>query len=383
LSLIYLDHNASAPVIPAARDAMRRALEAAGTPSSHHAAGRAARAIVEEARERVAAAIGARPAEIVFTSGGTEAVALAVLGGARAAAAAGRPRRVVVSPTEHACVLAAAETLRAEGFAVASAAVDAAGRTSADALTAALGAEGAALVAVASASNEIGTRNDILTLARLARARGALFACDAVQSLGKEPIDAGALGADFLALSAHKIGGPKGAGALYVREGSPLAPLLRGGPQEAERRAGTENVPGIAGFGAAALALPERLAAVPRLRALRDRLRAAILAAIPAGAAVESGDPAGGLANTLHLCFPGLDGDALRIALDLAGVAVSGGSACASGAHGPSHVLLAIGHSPALARTAVRISLGPENTAAEVEAAAGAIAAAVCRLRRA
>ncbi len=370
--MIYLDHNATTPLVPAARAAVERALVAFGNPSSHHAAGRAARAIVEEAREAVAASIGASPAEIVFTSGGTEAVALGIVGLARAAGA----RRVVTSPVEHKAVLEAAAAAAPE---VVFARPDRAGRVRPEALAEALGG-GAAVVALQSASNEVGTRNEIPALAAVARRARALFFCDAIQSYGKEPLDVRTLGADAVALSAHKIGGPKGAGALWVRPGVPIEPLLRGGPQEAGRRAGTEAVPAIAGFGAAALALPDRLAAAPRVRALRDRLRAAILGAVDA---VTNGDPDGGLPNTLDLAFPGVDGDALRIALDLDGICVSGGAACASGATEPSHVLLALGLPRDLARAALRLSLGPETTEAEVDAAAAAIVRHVMRLRRA
>jgi cysteine desulfurase len=373
---IYLDHNASAPLTRAARTAVEAALDLAGNPSSQHAAGRAARAVVEEARERVAAAIGARPAEIVFTSGGTEAIALGIAG-AFHAAAPGR-RLVLSAPTEHPSVGAALAGLA--GARVGRAAIDAHGRTAPEALSRALEAEPALLVALASANNETGTRNDVAALARIAHERGALFFCDAVQSLGKEPLDARALGVDLLALSAHKIGGPKGVGALFVREGTPLHAQLRGGPQEAERRAGTENVAGIAGFGAAAKALPERISAMPRVRALRDRLAAALVGELTDTSVIRNGDPEGGLANTLNVSFRGVDGDALRIALDLDGIAVSGGSACASGAAGPSHVLLALGRDRELARAAVRFSLGLETTEADVDAAAEATVRHVRRL---
>lgn len=382
MTRIYLDHNATTPLGRAARAAIERALDTFGNPSSHHAAGRAARAIVEEAREAVAASIGARPPEIVFTSGGTESIALGLAGAARAAAreGGGRPPRIVTAPTEHPAVLATAEGLVAEGFELVLAPVDEAGRTTGEALGRIV-APGGMLVALASASNETGTRNDIPALAAIAHAAGLRFLCDAVQSCGKEPLDVGALGADLVALSGHKIGGPKGVGALWVRPGIGLAPLLRGGPQEAERRAGTENVIGIAGFGAAAAALGERLAAMARVRVLRDRLWAAIVEGLGGGALVN-GDPQGGLPNTLNVSFPGVDGDALRIALDLDGIAVSGGAACASGATEPSHVLLALGRSEALARAAVRFSLGPETTEAEIDAAAAAVIGHVRRLAR-
>jgi cysteine desulfurase len=375
--VIYLDHNATTPLLPSAREAALRALDTLGNPSSHHRAGRAARALVEEAREKVAASIGARPSEVVFTSGGTEAVALGLVGAAQAARAAGGPARVVASRVEHACVLSALRRLVAEGFEGLMPAVDEHGRATPDALAPLL-ARGAAVVALASANNETGVRNDVRALAALARERGALFFCDAVQSWGKEPLEVGSLGVDLLAISAHKAGGPKGAGALYVRAGTRLSPLLAG-TQESERRGGTENVPGIAGMGAAAERIFDRLAQMPRVARLRDRLLERLRAALPD--LRVHGDPAGGLANTLDVRVPGVDGDALRIALDLEGICVSGGSACASGAMRPSHVLTAIGLSEEEARGAVRFSLGPETTPADVDAAAEATARLARRIR--
>jgi len=375
--MIYLDHNATTPVIPSARAAVMRALEVLGNPSSQHRAGRAARALIEEAREQVAASLGARPSEIVFTSGGTEAAALGITGGARAARAGGKPARVVASRTEHTCVLNELRRLVGEGFEGLMPAIDEAGRFG-PAELAPLVARGAALVAVASANNETGARQDVPRVAALARERGALVYCDAVQSWGKDAIEVHAWGVDLLGIAGHKAGAPKGIGALYVRAGTPLFPLLPGA-QESERRAGTENLPGIAGLGAAAAAIPERLREAARVRALRNRLLAALRAGAPD--LQVNGDPGSGLGNTLNAAFPGVEGDALRIALDLDGVCVSGAAACASGAVKPSHVLTAIGRSAEEARGAVRFSLGPETTEAEVDEAARVTLRHMARLR--
>ncbi|GIW71083.1 MAG: cysteine desulfurase IscS [Planctomycetota bacterium] len=373
--MIYLDHNASTPTLPEVRAAVAAALELAGNPSSQHAAGRRARAAIEQAREQLAAAIGAAPAEIVFTSGGTEACALGLAGAAAGLGA----RAVLYTAAEHSAVLAAARALAARGLVALELPVDRRGRLALATVARALAeAPRPALLAVHSANNETGTRQDVPALAALAHEHGALLFADAVQSLGKEPVQVAAWGADLLALSAHKIGGPKGTGALWIRTGVPFAPPLAAS-QEFERRAGTENVPGIAGFGAAAALVPQRLARMPQVRRLRDELLARVRAALPQ--VQVHGDPETGLPNTLNLGFPGVDGEALRLLLDLEGVAVSGGSACASGAARPSHVLLAMGHDRAAARGAVRLSLGPETTAEEVERAASALVDAARRAR--
>jgi cysteine desulfurase len=374
--LIYLDHNASAPVIPAAREAVARALDLVGNPSSQHAPGRAARLAVELARERLAAAVGAEPEEIVFTSGGTEACWMGVVGAAGAQTA----RTIITSATEHRAVLAACDALGVAGVRVVRLDVDRSGHLSPDVVAAALrGAKAPALVALHSANNETGVRLDIPAIASIAREHEAVCFTDAIQSLGKEPVDLGAWGVDLAAMSAHKVGGPKGVGALYVRRGTRLMGLVGGGGQERNRRAGTENVPGIAGFGAAAERLGERVRTMPGVRAMRDLLVLRLLESLPG--IVVHGDPDSGLPNTLNIAVPGVDGDAMRVGLDLAGVAVSGGSACASGAVEPSHVLLAMGASEAQARGALRLSLGPGTTADDAERAAAEIARLAVRIR--
>jgi cysteine desulfurase len=374
--VIYFDHNATTPLAPRVREAMLEALDRFGNPSSHHAAGRAARAVIDDAREVLANLLGARTEEIIFTSGGTESLFAGVRGatlGARDAVDRAHPHGpLVTTPIEHAALGAACESFDPQRLAI-----DAVGRVDPAELSR---FESVGLLAFASANNEIGTRQPVRALSEAAHSRGARVLVDAVQSLGKEPVSVDAWGVDLLALSAHKIGGPKGVGALYVRRGTPFQALLRGGPQEAERRAGTENLPGIAGFAAALEAVPARLAAAGRVRGLRDRLQVALTQGLPD--ARLHGDPEGGLGNTLNVYVPGVEGDPLRVALDLRGLCCSGGSACASGAIEPSHVLLALGCSREEARSSLRLSLGPETTDDEVSRAASTIIEVVLSLRR-
>jgi len=356
----YLDCNATAPLRPEARAAVAQALETPGNPSSVHAEGRAARALLEGAREAVAALLGARPAELVFTGGGTEANALALAGTGRA--------RVLVSAGEHASVLEAvpgAERLP----------LDAEGLVAPEALAAALAADPAgtgrpALVSIQLANNETGVIQPIARLAEVAHAAGALLHCDAVQAAGKQPLYVTALGADLVSLSAHKLGGPPGVGALWLREGVELAPLLRGGGQERRRRAGTENLPGIAGFGAAAAAARADLGRMADLAAWRDALERRLLAAEPQTRVFGAGAPR--LANTACLASPRLSAELQLMSLDLAGFAVSSGAACSSGKVTPSHVLAAMGVEASLSRNAIRVSLGWATRGEEVEAFASA-----------
>jgi len=378
---IDLDHNATTRLDPRVRDEMAPLLgEVYGNPSSVHAEGRAARDHLERARAEVAALVGAPAETVVFTSGGTEADLVGVVGGARAARAAGRPARVVTSALEHPAVGAAAAALGAEGFEVVLVPCDAAGRLDPADVARAL-APGAALASFALANHELGNLYDVAALARLARAAGALVHCDAVQAAGKVPIDVEALGVDLLALSAHKLYGPKGAGALYVRRPVALAPLLGGGHQERGLRPGTENVAGAVGLGAAArLARGEGLAAAPRVAALRDRLEAGLLAV--AGAR-RHGDPAARVGNTCNVAFAGASGELVVIALDLEGVAASTGAACTSGRVAPSPVMLALGEPPARAAEAVRLSLGVDNEAEEVERVLAMMPGIVARIRAA
>jgi cysteine desulfurase len=373
--MIYLDNNASTKVDPEVRVAVARALELTGNASSIHGEGRLARRAVEEAREEVGRLIGARPEEVLFTSGGTESNAMAVYG-----AAAGGGGRLVRSGAEHPSVREAFAR-RCAGGAFEEFVVDPdpSGALDVERIAAAL-APGARFLSVMLANNEYGAIFPVAAAAAAARAAGALVHTDAVQAGGRLAIDARRLGVDLLSLSAHKMHGPKGVGALFVRRGVLLEPHTPGGGQERRQRAGTENVPGIVGFGVAARLARERLdadaAAVARLR---DRMEAAILERT-SGARIL-GASAGRLPNTSAIFFEGISGEALAIRLDLEGIAVSVGSACSSGTTAPSPALLALGLSRAEARRVVRLSLSRFTTEAEAEEAARRIPAAVRALR--
>ena len=371
----YLDYAASAPLRAEALQAMLPFLERpAGNAASQHGPGRAARAAVETAREQVAALVGAAPGEVVFTSGGTEADNLAVKGAVlhRAGPAA---RHLVCSAVEHHAVLDAAAWAEADaGARVALAPVDAVGRVDLGGLAGLLEPGRTALVAVMAANNEVGTGQPVAAAAELAHAAGALLLCDAVQAAGLPGVDMGRNGIDLLALASHKLGGPTGVGALVVRSGATLRPLLHGGGQERGLRSGTLPVAAIAGFGAAAEAtIAEReVGGAADLAALRDRLLAALRTVEP-GLVVNGEDPPAGLPGLLSVRFPGRLAEDLLLLLDRLEVACSAGSACASGAVAPSHVLLAMGRSPAAARETVRFSLGHASTTADVDAAVVAV----------
>ena len=352
----------------------------AGNPSSVHAAGRAARAAVERARAEVASLLNADPEDIVFTSGGTEADNLAVRGGARAAREADPARRrVLYSAAEHAAVREAALSLGPEGFEPVELPVDARGvprdPSGAD--------EGTALVAVILANNETGAVFDALpAFAETSRAAGALVHTDAVQAAGKIPVDVRALGADLLALAAHKFGGPKGAGALWVRRGVRVAALAAGGGQERGRRGGTENVSALAGFGEAARLAREKLSTEgTRLAGLRDRLEAGLLAAVPDS--FLNAASGARLPTATSVSFPRTEAETLVAALDLEGIAVSAGSACHAGTTAPSRVLVALGLAPADAKATLRISFGRTTTEEDVERLLEAVPRVVARARRA
>lgn len=369
LPAAYLDYNATAPLRPEARAAILEALAAPANPSSVHRFGRAARALASRARGQVAALVGAEPKRVVFTSGGTEANNLAF----RLAIRQGGVKALVVSAIEHDSVLRPARLLAAElGLPLREVPAGPDGVVPPGAIAAALAElPRPALVALMLANNETGAIQPVADVTRLAHEAGALVLCDAVQAAGKMPVDLAALACDFLTLSAHKLGGPTGVGALVLRDDWTPAPLLAGGGQELGMRAGTENLSGIAGFGAAAeaarLALPLE---GPRLATLRDRLQGLMLAVSPA-ALVHAGGAAR-LPNTLCIGLPGLPAETQVMALDLAGVAVSAGSACSSGKVTPSHVLTAMGLPEAAAREALRFSLGWASTADDVERAAAA-----------
>jgi cysteine desulfurase len=373
---IYLDHNATTPLDPRVLDAMLPYLrESFGNPSSLHWFGQRARAAVEDARGRVASLIGAEPAEIVFTASGSESDNMA-LRGAFAKAREAR-RRVVVTAIEHHAVLHCAKALAEEGGSVEIARVGEDGRLDLDDLRVKL-EDSATVASVMLANNETGVLQPVAEAARIAHERGALVHCDAVQAGGKAPLDVRALDVDLLTLSAHKLYGPKGIGCLYVRRGTPLAPLVRGGAQERNRRAGTENVAGIVGFGvAASLAREGLVAETERVGVLRDRLEERLLA-VP-GARRNGG--LGRLANTANVSFDGVDAEALVIALDLEGVAASTGAACAAGGVEPSHVLKAMGFPPERVQSSLRLSLGRGTTQEEVDRAADVIGVVVGRQR--
>ena len=357
---VYLDWNATTPLDPAVRDAMLPWLGLRfGNASSRHEYGRQARAAIDEARARVAEAVGAHPTEVIFTSGGSEANNLFIKG----AAALMKPARIALSAIEHPCVREPARQLRRAGWTVREIAVDDDGRIDRGDWLAAL-AEQPALVSVMLANNESGVLQDVAALARDVRAGGAWFHTDAVQALGKVAVDFRALGVHALTLSAHKVGGPLGAGALVADKRLELAPLIAGGGQERGMRSGTENVAAIVGFGVACERAVRRLASESaRLAQLRERLEAGVAAI---GMRIFSaGAPR--LPNTVFFAAEGLDGETLVAKLDRAGYACASGSACSSAQPEPSHTLLAMGVEPNLARAAVRVSMGPDTQVADVE----------------
>jgi len=367
--MIYLDHNATTPLRPGVRGAMAPLLdEAFGNASSAHRLGSAARVAVERARRELAGRLGARPGEIVFTSGGTEGNNLAIFGAVDAPGGA----HLVVSPIEHSSVLEPVRELVRRGAEVTWLPVSAAGRIDAADAAAVLRPH-TALVSLGWANNEIGTIAPIPAVVDVCRRAGVRLHVDAVQAFGKLPVDVA--GIDLCTVSAHKIGGPQGVGALVVREGVSIRPLLLGGSQERGRRAGTENVAGIVGFGAAAALMLD-------WREPGTVLRERLWTALSSIAGAQRNSPADGcLPNTLNVRFAGVRGEALVAALDLEGVAVSVGSACAAGSAEPSHVLRAIGRSEGEARDGVRFSLGSETAAGDIDAAAAIVVEVVERIR--
>jgi cysteine desulfurase len=371
--VIYLDHNATTPIAPEVLDAMRPYLERHfGNPSSAHAVGERAAAAVTAARADVARLLGGDPGAVVFTASGSEADNLAIAG--VALAHLGERDHIVTSAVEHPAVLATCRYLRRRlGLRLTLVPVDADGMIDADDVRRAIEPR-TALVSIMHANNEVGTLQPIAEIAALAHELGVLVHTDAAQSVGKLPVDVGALGVDLLTLTGHKFYGPKGIGALYVRPGTRLDPLIHGGGQEHGLRAGTENVPYIAGLGAAATLAGNRLRRGDhlRMRRLRDRLHARLQAAIPG---LElNGHMRDRLPNTLNVSFPGIDGARLLARSPM--IAASTGSACHSGQTDPSGVLTAMGLGATRARGAVRLSLGYDTTAAEIDAAAAALAAA-------
>lgn len=362
---VYFDYNATTPLAPEVAEAVAVATrDLFGNASSVHHFGQQAKAALDEARSAIAALVHADPSEIVFTSGGTEADNFAIRGAADALESSGR-RQIIASAIEHEAVLNTLKSLARRGWQTMTLPVDQTGIVSPDRLRELL-TDATALVSVMHANNEIGTIQPIAELATIAHARGALMHTDAVQTVGKIPVDVRALGVDLLSLSAHKFNGPKGAGALWIKRGTRLQPILTGGKHERNRRAGTENVPAIVGMGVAAcLAAAKMAAESARVAALRDRLEDGILRGVP-GTAVN-GDPRSRVPNTTNISFDHVEAESLLIALDLDGVAVSTGSACSSGTLEPSHVLRAMGYPAGRVQSSLRFSLGLFSTAEEVD----------------
>lgn len=376
---VYLDHNATTPVAPEVLAAMLPYLtEEFGNASSIHAFGQNARGAVEEARLSVAALLGAGGPEIMFTSGGTESNNYAILGAV--AAAPGEVKHVITSAIEHAAVLDPCKALAERGIELTILPVDRDGRVNPEDVRNAIRRE-TVLITLMLANNEIGTIEPIEEIGKIAAEKGILFHTDAVQAAGKIPIDVERLDVDLLSISAHKFGGPKGVGALYVRPGTPLEPLLYGGHSERDRRPGTEDVAAIAGMGKAAeLARLRMRQEGDRIRLLRDRLQQELLRRVPQ--CWINGVRAPRTPNTTNMTFPFIEGEAMVIALDLKGIACSTGAACSSGAVEPSHVLLALGLAPEDARATLRLSLGHQTTDDEIDFALETIPPVIDRLRK-
>ena len=363
MNRIYLDNASTTALSPEVFREMESALkECYGNPSSIHGTGREAHRILDRARKRVAAALGAAPQEIYFTSGGSESDNWAIKGAAFSRA--GKGRHLITGAIEHHAVLNTCRWLEKQGFEVTFLPVDGEGRVDPDSVRKAIRPD-TVLISVMTANNEIGTLQPVAEIGEVAREHGILFHTDAVQAIGAMKVDVGSLKADLLSLSAHKFHGPKGAGALYVRRGTKLDSLIHGGSQERGMRAGTENVPAIAGMGIAAEAAAEDPEArAGRIAVLRNLLIRGIQDRVPE--AILNGSRTERLPGNVHFTFPGVDGEALLLRLDLAGIACSGGSACTSGSAEPSHVLAAIGQGPELSRGGLRMTIGDLNTEEEI-----------------
>ncbi|HEU4890371.1 MAG TPA: cysteine desulfurase family protein [Vicinamibacterales bacterium] len=376
---IYFDHNATTPVDSSAADVMMRVLrDEYGNASSVHRLGQQAKSVMDEARSAVSTLIGAEPSELVFTSGGTEADNFALRGAAEALEPTGR-KHLIATSIEHEAVLVTLKALARRGWRTTLLPVGESGIVSPDALKDAL-TDDTAIVSVMHANNELGTIQPVAELAAIARSKGALFHTDAVQSVAKIPINVRELGVDLLSLSAHKFNGPKGAGALWIKRGTRIVPILTGGKHERTRRAGTENVPAIAGMGVAAERGRAKLGTeAARVAALRDRLEREILSRIPGTVVNGAREPR--VPNTTNISFDRIEAESLLIALDLEGIAVSTGAACSSGTLEPSHVLRAMGLPTHRAQNSIRFSLGAGNTDAEIDYLLEKLPKAVEKLR--
>ena len=376
---IYLDHNATTPLDPLAADRMTQAMrEVWGNASSVHHFGQQAKAALDEARGAVASLLGADASEIVFTAGGTESDNIAIRGAAEALEPSGR-RHLITTAIEHEAVLNTMKALAKRGWRVTTLPVDASGIVSPDRLRDAI-TDDTALVSVMHANNEIGTVQPIAALAAIAHERGALFHTDAVQSAGKIALDVHALGVDLASIAGHKFYGPKGTGALWLKRGVRLVPPTSGGKQERNRRAGTENVPALVGLGVAAGVAKQKLATEgERLAALRDRLETGILRSVPGSERNGAAQPR--VPNTSNLSIERVESESLLIGLDLAGIAVSSGSACSSGTLEPSHVLKAMGLPHGRTLGSIRFSLGASNTEADIDRVIAVLPPLVEKLR--
>jgi cysteine desulfurase len=388
--MVYLDHAATTPMLPQAAETMAGLLTEVGNASSLHAAGRRARRVVEESRETVAAALGARPSEVVFTSGGTESDNLAIKGLFWARRAQDpRRRRILISAVEHHAVLDSALWLAEhDGAEIGWLPVDGAGRVPVEAVREAIAADpdSVALVSVMWANNEVGTVQPVTQLAEVAHDHGIPLHTDAVQAVGQLPVDFAASGADAMTVTGHKFGGPVGAGVLLIGRDIDVTPVLHGGGQERDVRSGTLDAPAVAALAVATeLAAKEQPERAERLRSLRDDLVRRLCAAVPD--ALLNGDTslsaAGRLPGNAHFSFPGCEGDALLLLLDARGIECSTGSACSAGVARPSHVLLAMGHDEARARGSLRFSLGHSSTSSDIDVLIDVIGPAVERARAA
>lgn len=370
---IYLDHNATSPVADGVLEAVTAALMNFGNPSSPHFEGRLSKSLIEKSRKQIADSIGADPPDIVFTSGGTESNHLGLIGLARST----QRREIVIPGTVHPSLAAAAEKLGQEGFKITQLGVTAGGRVDLSAAATVLGSGDVAVLALSAVNHELGTVEDLAAISELATKNRCLVFCDLVQALGRLPLNVSELRVDAASISAHKIGGPKGVGALWLKPGTDVHPLIGGGGQERGRRPGTQATAAIAGFAAAAELVPQRLADVARLNSLLNHLHGGIS---KLGAVVLS--PSERVCNTLCFRWPKVTGDVLVASLDLAGVAVSAGAACSSGTTAPSPVLLSLGLSPKEALEAVRVSLGPGSTMQQIDELLGLLPEIIERAKR-